>query len=395
MAFASSWCTEVRQQGEAQRCVGRTAARRPRYQRCRAVTDGSERELSDGVRTEEATSPIRSFIEGLEVFVNTGEVSLLKSLLDDTCAWEGPLGRVQGCKEILEYLRSSREFLIEPRFYVADSDIRGRSFGWVASANWPLPHRPRVVFAGDAYVDVDARGKVCAVRDEWYAKPRRVLRQTIPRWEDIYWVYGSPHAETNSCLRKLIERTEDYEVVEESAHEEFQGKVALEGLELQFKEDYYAVPRPTPEAYTGRTYKKELYCAMRPACVKEIAEGQLVWSTLYPTKYWRVPRHPRMDSSCSVVSVPRRTLAVRRAYGILEREDIEREINELQMALIKSGRLSSRVSRDAVLLFNYNCKHGFDSRGLLSISSFFTTPLQMPFQEFGVVLDPLKIPGED
>ncbi|KAJ8908282.1 hypothetical protein NDN08_008373 [Rhodosorus marinus] len=340
-------------------------------------SDGSEG--SEGSKDED-------FAIVLEEYVRSKNPSNLLSQLSPDCCWKSPLGIVDGSAEIEEKLRSSLDWFLYSSLCIMKSDPDKRSFDWVASTSMPYPHRPRVVVAGSSAYKLNRDGKVIEIEDDWFLRPREAALQVIPRWEDIFWYYGSPHTEINSGLRRKISESQDYYIVEESAHEIVEATVDVEKENILDIGDYFPVPRPPESCYTGETRKEELYWPTRPSCVKRSEDGNLIWSVLYPTVFWRLPRPTKMPESMRLVQVPKRRLAVRKVYGAREMDGIEDEINLLVSALEDDGLVDGQPPVDSVLYFHYNSKQGFDANGNLSISSFYLVPFQRFYQEVAVVL---------
>mmetsp|Transcript_16203 Transcript_16203/g.67021 ORF Transcript_16203/g.67021 Transcript_16203/m.67021 type:complete len:282 (+) Transcript_16203:653-1498(+) len=266
------------------------------------------------------------------------------------------------------------------------SDPDKQSFDWVASTSMPYPHRPRVVVAGSSTYQLNREGKVIEIEDSWFLRPREAALQAIPRWEDIFWYYGSPHTEINHGLRRKISESKSYYIVEESAHEIVEATIDVESENILDIGDYFPVPRAPESCYTGATRKEELYWPTRPSCVRRSGDGNLIWSVLYPTVFWGLPRPTNMPESMRVVQVPKRLLAVRKVYGAREMDGIEDEINLLVSALEDDGLVDGQPPMDSVLYFHYNSKQGFDVNGNLSLSSFYLVPFQRFHQEVAVVL---------
>eukprot|EP00189_Rhodosorus_marinus_P007991 CAMPEP_0184752948 /NCGR_PEP_ID=MMETSP0315-20130426/43846_1 /TAXON_ID=101924 /ORGANISM="Rhodosorus marinus, Strain UTEX LB 2760" /LENGTH=390 /DNA_ID=CAMNT_0027232305 /DNA_START=521 /DNA_END=1693 /DNA_ORIENTATION=- len=340
-------------------------------------SDGSDG--SEGLKDED-------FAVVLEEYVRGKNPSNLLSRLSSDCRWKSPLGVFDGSAEIEEKLRSSLDWLLYSSFCVMKSNPDKRSFDWVASTSMPYPHRPRVVVAGSSTYKLDRDGKVTEIEDDWFLRPREAALQIIPRWEDIFWYYGSPHTEINYGLRRKISESQDYYIVEESAHEIVEATVDFEKENILDIGDYFPVPRPPESCYTGSTRKEELYWPTRPSCVRRSEDGNLIWSVLYPTVFWGLPRPKKMPESMRLVHVPKRRLAVRKVYGAREMDGIEDEINLLVSALDKDGLVDGQPPLDSVLYFHYNSKQGFDANGNLSISSFYLVPFQRFHQEIAVVL---------
>lgn len=94
-----------------------------------------------------------------------------------------------------------------------------------------------------------------------------------------------------------------------------------------------------------------------------------------------------MSDQVVIQSIPRRKLAVHYIYGFPQEDDFGAAIQTLETSLLRDGRISSPIAREDILYRNYACKNGFDSRGLLTITSYYGLPFSPRCQEIAVILN--------
>jgi len=378
------------------------------------VEDENIRETSDfvagrieqmkGVGEDGRVSVVKQMMKSLSKFINdSGESEVdLKRMLDDELVWDNPLFTANSSEKAISELKKFKNFFLKTRFEctqvagASESDSSSTCFvSWTISGFWPVPWRPRVVVSGVSRVTVSEK-KVSIVRDEWNISPLKLLRQGIPRFGDIIWLYGSPHAEWTTENYKTIRSTSNYRVVEVPSGQEIQ---AIQPGTM-VSDAWFAIPTAPPNAFSGMTKRTENYFTVSPVTVNRRSNSDdYLWSVGVPSVLSNGTCMPNFSDTVSIVKHSGRVIAVSKPFGGLSSSEITyqkaqlllnelRKSEELQKAFPDCWQDDDAIIKsDRVRLACYNVKASFNTRGQFAFLNFIAYPFQPRRQEIWVFLD--------
>lgn len=254
-----------------------------------------------------------------------------------------------------------------------------------------------MTFSGRTKIKIGDDGLIKSLEDRWDVKPGLVFSQILPRASDLYWVYSSPHAETNVGVRRVLGKMEGYEVMSEAPRWEVVEDIEATDAEII---SVYTVPVLPEDMFCGEVRRMELYSTVQPFSVRRSGDQSLEWSVPVPGRFvgtgGGLPE--QKSKNVKIVKRPRKTVAVLRWRGKTLEKDFVNKIKELKAMLIRDGlwREDRKIDLRNVRFHYYNSKAGFNSKGFLSIAAYYILPFIKPLNEVSVDLpDDIHIPAID
>lgn len=323
----------------------------------------------------------------------TGVVSLLKPVLAPDVEWSTPLFIVRSVEDVADNIGSLISFVESPRITVvnefrSDNDSPTTKLEWNFSFVYPLPWRPRISFTGSSHLAYSMSNSVTAIRDSWNRSPWTVIRQALPKLNDVVWLWPSPHAETDIGLRRQEFRTRDYSVEVHAAHAELRIRSDIKPGE---RISVWAMGVLPSETFVGTLRRKQHYEAVSPISVRCIEEDHFEWAVALPGIFFGVDLSSLSHSyeNAEHVWVPERRVAFRRYSGhaVSKRFVVQRD--KLLAALVRDGLLDKEQSEESRRVWSriYDSKLGFNQKGEPCIANYGSTQGIPRINEIAVELD--------
>lgn len=325
----------------------------------------------------EASASLRGALKDVTRGVDNAE-SALETILVDDCTWSMPLTDATDRVGVAEMLDGFFGFVLEAVLLFTAEVVAegGVKLTWLFSFTYPLPWRPRVTISGESLVSV-TEDRVVGVVDSWDAGMGSVIRQVMPRWADIVWLYPSPHAEVDVGTRKLLKKESGYQIVRVAARPE----IIVEGLYAEKESNFVtAVPALPFGSFIGGLRRKEDYATVSPVSVRRLEKCDEVqrfeFSVAVPGSMFDeggratpLPSHPSPD--VRVAMTPARRCAVVRYSGYAIAEVFDKQVAMLVTKLQNDGFLPKEEEIDMrkVWARSYDSKIGFNGSSEMAIGT--------------------------
>ncbi len=297
----------------------------------------------------------------------------MRGLLEATVEWNNPLFSATSFDNVVSSLDSLLNFVLDPRILIISEREIGNNateIEWLFSFVYPLPWRPRVSIGGRS-VAKRSRVGISRIEDTWNGPPWYILRQSMPRYQDLIWLWPSPHAEVDVGIRKLERKTKEYSVVVFPQHPEFR----VRG-EIQSNERYaiWSTPALPQYAYAGNIRRLEAYDAVSPIAVRKIQGNEFEWAVRLPGIFFGTDlntlQHP--ESAAEFAMIAERRMAVVRFGGFATAKVFLSKRDKLLDALVRDGLIDEDCAADESRVWSrlYDCKLGFNSSGMPTLATF-------------------------
>ncbi|KAI0557925.1 SOUL heme-binding protein [Gracilaria domingensis] len=296
---------------------------------------------------------------------------------------------MRGVERVLDTLDDFLSFAVDPSIalYQVQCAQSGAqlAFECTLSFNYPLPWRPRVSVSSRTTMTLSTAQppKVTEITDELYVTPLTLVSQALPKLTDIFWLYPSPHAETDRGQRRQLRKKSSYVLFNQAPVEQFRVCDTVKRFEHEL---IWAMPALPPQAFQGGLRKLEQYSASSPVALR-LADGENVRGDGELLYEWAIPLPTSLTGSSQVmaripdakgtriVDVPRSLMAACRFDGFSTRTRVKEEHQKLLEALVDDGILSGdeeqlQFGGPNVWVRCYDCKVGFNSKGVLSMAMY-------------------------
>ncbi|PXF44188.1 hypothetical protein BWQ96_06048 [Gracilariopsis chorda] len=333
------------------------------------------------------------FLSALYRAFSTASAACFENLFEEGIRWDAPFLDAHSRDRVLDLLDDFFAFAVDPTIAVyqvqTSDDETQLQFNWTLSFNYPLPWRPRVSASGVSSVTLSSPTSVEHIKDEWYTSPATLITQSLPRVTDMFWLYPSPHSETDRGQRKMIRSTSQYSIIHQAPCAEYR---VLGQVEYYEHELIWAMPAIPKHAFEGGLRKLEQYSAVSPVALRLFEDFDLEGDRANAqddtlTYQWALPvpttligssdvlvQFP-MAKDAHVLNVPRRLMAVARFKGFSTRTEVQKRLKALVDALVADNVIppdeqSVRFGGRNVWVRGYECKVGFNSKGVLSMAMY-------------------------
>lgn len=336
-------------------------------------------------------SPGSSFRQALVSVLSRKESpeTSLRNILHADCTWDTPFFKMASREEVVEQLNGFLDFIIDPVVLFTrycDSNDEGESLSsngfsleWLLSGTYPLPWRPRVTISGHTRVEQDEDGCVTSVVDKWDISPLATIKQVLPRATDIINLYPVAHAETDSCMQRVLHKGSGYKIVRMAARPELRVRARITAERVL--PYVWAVPALPADAYNGTLRRKEDIATVSPVSVRHF-DGEdsdlYEWAVAVPGSMFgscKVPPPPHESQIAHFVDIPARRCAIMRFSGLAEGPLFEKKLEQLLEKLRRDGHIgqNEEVNRSSVWGRQFDSKVGFNTKGRLAIAAYGST----------------------
>eukprot|EP00177_Eucheuma_denticulatum_P001132 GFKZ01002048.1.p1 GENE.GFKZ01002048.1~~GFKZ01002048.1.p1 ORF type:complete len:441 (-),score=47.93 GFKZ01002048.1:401-1606(-) len=286
--------------------------------------------------------------------------------LSPSVTWDTPLFTFTKSADLLSTLSSFFSTFIDPTLTIHppnSSSPASLSFLWTLSFTWPLPWRPRVALSASTTLLFENH-TLTSIKDEWFCPPQNLIRQALPTFTDVVWLWPTPHPENDLGMRQILAETPNYTLMRLAPRLEFR----VQGAVLDYeRERIWSAPCVPPDAFAGGLRRKEMYSVSTPISVRQVDDNLFEWAfnvpgTLVGSSEVQVAEP---IGGAELLYVEERVVAVRRFWGDAVGERVKKEVDEIITALKTDGKVSGVWWGRS-----FDSRVGFNRKGQFAMATF-------------------------